>query len=206
MSLEMEGALIPEVPKDIHGYEVLAKRREKQLVFLHLYGQGKGDVKAACEAAGIVPYTHLSWLNTHPMYARAFEKVRLWLGAKLEGRIYDRAYDGVDKAIYYKGVKVDVVKEFDHARELSVMKVMDPARWGDVKSKSDGELETKIHELCEKAGLKWDGKAESLGELSNGNGSVEREGAGAAPSLPEGVGEQAKPEGGVGKPSDSSGP
>ena len=80
-------------------------------VFLDEYRQ-RGNVRAACRASGIDRTTAYAWRQENETFKE------LWINAReeatdlLEEEARRRGHDGIDKPIYYKGKKVDVIKEY----------------------------------------------------------------------------------------------
>ena len=80
--------------------------------FLELYSE-IGEVAAAAVGAGVHRSTHYEWLASDPAYKAAFEgPAKKILADRMEAEMYRRAVRGVDKPIYHKGKKIDVIKQY----------------------------------------------------------------------------------------------
>jgi hypothetical protein len=66
----------------------------------------------ACQATGISRTTVWVWRQDDPRFC-ALEEEAKRLGAEiLVAEIYRRAVEGIDRPVYYKGLRVDTIKEY----------------------------------------------------------------------------------------------
>lgn len=83
----------------------------RQVAFLGAYAL-TGVMATACEAAKVSRETVQRWGHEDATFEglmrQAYEDAR----DRVEHELVRRAVDGVDKPVYYKGVKVDTVKEY----------------------------------------------------------------------------------------------
>ena len=90
--------------------------------FLTAYQQ-RGRIMAACRAVDVSYETHRRWLELYPQYKRAFNRIRLLMGDELEGAVYDRALNGVERPVKV-GDEVQIVREYDHGRERTMLRAL----------------------------------------------------------------------------------
>jgi hypothetical protein len=71
-----------------------------------------GQVRKACEIAGISRETHYHKLKTDEAYRAAFEEAQEQVGDLLEDAVFDRALNGVRKQLFYQGEPVMLNGEY----------------------------------------------------------------------------------------------
>ncbi len=71
-----------------------------------------GNVTKSAEAAKISKISCYARRSTDPEFADLWDKARDIGFASLEDEAKRRAYDGIEKGIYYQGAKVDTVTEY----------------------------------------------------------------------------------------------
>lgn len=107
-----------------------AQKRKK---FLDSYSK-MGNITVACEAAGIERSTHYAvWMND-PKYAVKFEEAKQEAGDRIEAEIFRRGHDGINKAIYYQGETIDVVKEYSDVLLIFFAKAIRPDKFREPNS------------------------------------------------------------------------
>lgn len=87
------------------------EKAEQMTRFLEEFRQ-RGNVRASCRAAGIDRTTAYLWRSENETFKELWVQAREDATDLLEEEARRRGHDGVDKPIYYKGKKVDVIKEY----------------------------------------------------------------------------------------------
>ena len=104
-----------------------AATRLKREAFLAAYAQ-LGNITAAAKAAGIERKTHYLWLRDR-RYKRAAEEAEAQATERMEQEAWRRAVVGADKPVYWRGVKVDTVKEYSDVLLIFLLKARRPERY-----------------------------------------------------------------------------
>lgn len=104
-------------------------KHEKKRKFLELFPE-VGSVALAATGAGISRWSHYHWLKTDPLYREAFEEdaKQVWAD-NMEAEMYRRAVKGTDKNVYYKGKRVDVIKEYSDVLLIVGLKSVRPEKY-----------------------------------------------------------------------------
>lgn len=103
----------------------------KQRAFLTAFREC-GNVRAACEAAGIARSSHYRWLNSDQAYQDAFEIATDDAVDLLEAEARRRAIEGWDEPVgWYKGEAGGVVRRYDSTLLIFLLKGMRPERYAD---------------------------------------------------------------------------
>lgn len=85
----------------------------------------------AAEAAGVSYWTHYAWLKNDPEYKKAFEAAKEIIVDRAEDEAWRRGMKGIDKPIYYKGQRVDVIKEYSDILLMFMMKGERPDKYNE---------------------------------------------------------------------------
>jgi hypothetical protein len=88
------------------------QRHPKKKAFLAAFAQ-QGNVKGACEAAGIARCTHYAWLESDPDYKRAFNDAKEDAADALEAEARRRAFAGSDLLLIFllKGLRPEKYRD-----------------------------------------------------------------------------------------------
>ncbi len=82
-----------------------------QETFLATYAK-HGNVKAACDTAGISRTTVYRWLEHDETFSLRHEQAKADYCDSLRHEIHRRAHDGVLKPVYQRGEKVGAIREY----------------------------------------------------------------------------------------------
>ncbi len=104
---------------------------KKKRRFLELYTDC-GNVSLAAAGAGISRFTHYSWMKSDPVYKKAFEEdAQAILLDNLEAEMYRRACHGVEKPVFYKGERVDIIREYSDVLAIFLAKGAKPEKYNE---------------------------------------------------------------------------
>lgn len=106
---------------------VYAAQRLKRQAFLAAYAQ-LGNITSAAKAAGIDRTSHYLWL-ADKAYKKAFTDSDEQATERMEQEAWRRAVVGTDKPIYWKGVKVDTLKEYSDVLLIFLLKARRPDKY-----------------------------------------------------------------------------
>ena len=106
--------------------DVLIKKREKQMHFLHNYMNSAGQVHKSAESAGVSPPTVLYWRKTDPIFKEAYDRAKEEVITVVEDEIIERAIHGTDKKIFFQGQYVDTVKQKSDLLIIFLAKKLNP--------------------------------------------------------------------------------
>jgi len=140
---------------------------KKKKKFLELL-RDTGHLCNSAKMVGVHPTTIFAHKKKDPEFALAVEEAQELLNAKIEDALVERGITGVDKGIYYKGVKVATEKEYSdtllmfHAR--ANMEKYRQTSSVELTGKGGGPIElsvakSKLLELC---GVTLDGEFEEV--------------------------------------------
>jgi len=140
---------------------------KKKKKFLELLRE-TGHLCNSAKMVGVCPTTIFLHKKKDPDFAKAVEEAQELLNAKIEDALVERGIVGVDKGIYYKGVKVATEKEYSdtllmfHAR-ANMEKYRNSSSL-EISGKGGGPIElsvakAKLLELC---GVTLDGEFEEV--------------------------------------------
>jgi hypothetical protein len=90
-----------------------------------------GNITSASKLAGIDRTTHYRWLKEDPAYAAAVEDAFVQAAENLEREARRRAVQGTDKPVYYKGERVDTVKEYSDTLLIFLLKGAMPDKYSE---------------------------------------------------------------------------
>lgn len=144
-------------------------------LFLETLSLTANRSKAAREA-GLRIYDVYRWVKESPEFARRYEEA-LALGIDtLEDEAFSRAIEGVEKPIYFQGVRVDTVKEVSDTLAMFMLKahkpdVYTPKNSLDISDKStlsDEQRVQKIEQLLKLAAQ----RRELIGGDDDGGGAA----------------------------------
>lgn len=107
------GTRDPNLPAEAFDYRFQPRKCTPALlkVFLETFRK-TGIVSRACKAAGICPSTISRLRNTNPHFAEVYDLCRKEAVDMLEEEARRRAFEGVEKPVFYKGTEVGVVREY----------------------------------------------------------------------------------------------
>jgi len=100
----------------------------------------RGNVLAACEAAGVHRGTAYEARDTDPDFAAGWERARKDAVDRLALVARERAVDGWEQPVYQGGVCVGYIQKYDNGLLWKLMAAHDPETYGSkVDVTSDGE-------------------------------------------------------------------
>lgn len=85
----------------------------------------------AAEMAGVTRQAHYLWLKTDGEYAMQYEKVRTMLTDNLEDAAYERAVNGIERKIYFKGEEIGTQTEYSDTLLALLLKANMPEKYKD---------------------------------------------------------------------------
>lgn len=124
--------------------------RPQQKAFLAAFAV-HGTVRAAAQLANVGRRTHYDWLANDEAYKRAFERAKEAFAELLEGEVIRRAFNGVEKAVFYKGDRVDGgrVREYSDNLLMFQLKALRPEKYRDnVTVEHRGHLDVIVQRLA----------------------------------------------------------
>ena len=98
--------------------------------FLNRYAE-TGRLDRAADLASCSVYSHYHWIKDDPEYAAAFAEARAMVADRLEDEAVRRARDGIDKPIYYKGLRVDTIRDYSDSLLMFLLKGRRPEVYRD---------------------------------------------------------------------------
>ena len=101
--------------------------------FIKLLGQ-TGNVSLSCHGAGVSRNTAYKTKKRYSSFADQWDEALGEAADILEGEARRRAVDGVEKPIYYKGVQIDVVREYSDGLLTLLLKAHKPEKFRDRRS------------------------------------------------------------------------
>lgn len=136
------------------------KRRKALISILRETG---GNVTKACEIAGIGRSAAYEWREADPEFALEWESAIEAGTDELEEEARRRAFQGVNKPVFYKGEKCGFVKEYSDTLLIFLLKGRRPERYRerfDVEVKDARKrAEIAIEQMMRHTGL---GRAEAI--------------------------------------------
>uniref|UniRef100_A0A6H2A2Y7 Putative terminase n=1 Tax=viral metagenome TaxID=1070528 RepID=A0A6H2A2Y7_9ZZZZ len=111
----------------------------------------------AAEATGVTRQTIYDWLKASEAFKVAFAGAKQGVVEKLEAEAIRRAYAGIDKAVWYKGVACGVEKEYSDTLLIFLLKGAAPEKY------------RERHEVTGSGGqpleifVRWDGNRNETG-------------------------------------------
>lgn len=116
------------------------KKREK---FLEYYRE-IGIVRDAANLAGIDRTSVYRWINSDEEFAKQFKEAKEEAVEKLEREAIRRAAEGVEKPVFYKGERIDIVREYSDNLLMFLLKGMKPEKYAErVKQDIKAQVEMK---------------------------------------------------------------
>jgi len=113
----------------------------------------------AADMSGISRQSHYLWLKTDDEYAMAYEKVRQMLIDTMEDAAYERAVNGIDRKIWFKGEEVGTQKEYSDTLLALLLKANMPEKYKD-------KSETTVNVDDGRSLMDWEGGGQD-GEDNN---------------------------------------
>ena len=116
----------------MHGNTAAAAdiRPGRKTAFLHALVDTV-NVARACRDAGIPRRTAYDWRDADPDFAREWDDALDDGIDLLEAELHRRAFEGVEKPIYYKGERVGTTRHYSDALAMFLLKAHRPARYRD---------------------------------------------------------------------------
>ena len=89
-----------------------------------------GNVRLACEAAGVGRSSHYRWLEKDPEYRAAFDVAKEDATDVLEAEAHRRAVEGIEEPVgWYKGVAGGTVRRYSDVLLIFLLKSLRPERY-----------------------------------------------------------------------------
>ncbi|MBU1800633.1 MAG: terminase [Bacteroidetes bacterium] len=101
----------------------------------------------AATAAGVTRRTVDHWIESDKEFKEEFESAKKGVIEMLEAEAIRRAYDGIDKPVFYKGKQVSVIQEYSDLLLIFLLKANDPAKYREryeISGAGGGSLEVDI--------------------------------------------------------------
>lgn len=116
-----------------HEMKFTFKVKGKKRALLRAYALC-GSMNRACKKTGISYGSHYNWKRDDQVYVQDYELAKDYASDALEGSMYSRAKDGVEKEIgWYKGKAGGSYMEFDTTAGIFLLKGMKPDKYADRK-------------------------------------------------------------------------
>jgi hypothetical protein len=106
------------------------KGEEWQSRFLDVLANS-ANVRLSCAAANVTRDKAYRHRNTNPAFAKAWDTALEEAADLLDAEAWRRSIKGLEKGVYYRGIKVDVVKEFSDTLLIFLMKAHRPEKYRD---------------------------------------------------------------------------
>lgn len=102
-----------------------------------------GSVSKACDAVAISRRTAYNWRVDDPAFAAGWDKAMKAAVLKMEDEAHRRAFDGVDKPVFYQGVECGTVREYSDTLTIFLLKAHNPEKYREnSKVELSGHLST----------------------------------------------------------------
>lgn len=102
----------------------------KKARFLEVFAD-TGNVRVACQDAGLDRSTVYAWRKEDPAFAEAWEHAARDAVDLLVHEAHRRAFSGVDEPVFYQGQEVSRVKKYSDTLLIFLLKGLDPQRFRD---------------------------------------------------------------------------
>ena len=110
-----------------HKGDVAPRRGQK--AFLAAFRE-TGNVRLACEVAGVGRTSHYRWREENPAYREAFDLARQDATDVLEAEAHRRAVEGIEEPVgWYKGVAGGTVRRYSDVLLIFLLKSLRPERY-----------------------------------------------------------------------------
>lgn len=113
----------------------------------------------AAEISGVTRQAHYLWLKTDGEYAMQYEKVRTMLTDNLEDAAYERAVNGIERKIYFKGEEIGTQTEYSDTLLALLLKANMPEKYKD-------KTETTVNVDDGSGTISWEGEID-IGKDNN---------------------------------------
>ena len=101
----------------------------RQRAFLAAFRE-TGNVRLACEVAGVGRSSHYRWREKDPAYREAFDLAREDAADILEAEAFRRAVEGVEEPVgWYKGVAGGTVRRYSDVLLMFQLKALRPEKY-----------------------------------------------------------------------------
>lgn len=87
------------------------------------------QVGRACAAVGISRQTAYRWREEMPEFAEAWDAAKRIGVSALEDEAHRRAFEGVDKPVFYKGDECGSIREYSDLLAVFLLKAHDPSKY-----------------------------------------------------------------------------
>lgn len=121
----------PDLPLSTFDYKFAPKKCTPELLerFLN-YFRETGIVSTACKAVGICPSTIHRLRHTNVKFAEVYDLARAEAVDRLEEEARRRAFEGVEKPVFYKGEECGVIREYSDKLLEFLLTFNNPAKFG----------------------------------------------------------------------------
>ena len=87
------------------------------------------QVRKACAAVDISPYTAYKWRKEMPEFAEQWDEALAAGKFVLESEAHRRAFEGTDKPVFHNGEQCGTVREYSDTLAIFLLKAHDPAKY-----------------------------------------------------------------------------
>ena len=103
------------------------RRWARQEGFLAAYAE-TGLIYASAENVGCSARSHEAWLSSDVFgYQKRFQSAQAQYLENIVSELSRRAFEGIDKPIYYKGKRIDTIKDYSDILGMFLVKQRDPS-------------------------------------------------------------------------------
>lgn len=99
------------------------------------------NVTKACAAIAITRRTAYNWREADPEFAAGWDRAMKAAVLGLEDEAHRRAFEGLDKPVFYKGSECGAVREYSDTLAIFLLKAHNPEKY---RENSKVELEANI--------------------------------------------------------------
>ena len=127
--------------------EKVTRVTPKKEAFIEHYTR-MGTVKSAAKATGVSRKTVYEWLKADEVFSEGFEHAKENVTDELEQEAKRRAYEGINKPIYWQGKLVDTIKEYSDTLLIFLLKGNRPEKFRErLQTEISGSL--KVYQVEE---------------------------------------------------------
>lgn len=107
-----------------------AYKQDKKEPFLEQFKK-YGTIVSAAKAVGISREVVYLWRREDHEFARSLDEINEEVTEKLEISAFQRAVEGIEKPIYYRGQRVGATREYSDALTMFLLKARNPQNYKD---------------------------------------------------------------------------
>ncbi len=99
------------------------------------------NVSKACAAIAVSRRTAYNWRESDPVFAAGWDRAMKAAVLGLEDEAHRRAFEGVDKPVFYQGDECGTIREYSDTLAIFLLKAHNPEKY---RENSKVELEANI--------------------------------------------------------------